>query len=82
MAAAFCGELFTISNLCEVYMVVWGVQINPQNFQRKVFSAKGFVVKTRHKRTCRPGTPAELFRRGQAQILYPPWCGPGGEGAP
>ncbi|MEU6745339.1 NUDIX hydrolase [Spirillospora sp. NPDC046719] len=76
MAAAFCGDLFTIRDLREVYEVVWGVPINPQNFQRKIRSTKGFLVKTRHKRTCRPGAPAELFRRGQAQILYPPMVRP------
>ncbi|GAA1018907.1 hypothetical protein Aple_025420 [Acrocarpospora pleiomorpha] len=73
----FCGKHFTISELREVYEAVWGVKVNPQNFQRKVRNTTGFVVKTKEKRTSRPGAPAELFRRGTAHILYPPMMRPG-----
>ncbi|WP_306434510.1 NUDIX domain-containing protein [Actinomadura roseirufa] len=72
----FCGKVFTISELRQVYETVWGVQINPQNFQRKIRNTTGFVVKTKEKRTSRPGAPAELFRRGTARILYPPMMRP------
>ncbi|MFC8426011.1 NUDIX domain-containing protein [Streptomyces sp. NPDC057236] len=88
-AADFCGKLFTISDLREVYEAVWGVSLNPQNFQRKVRKTTGFVVKTGKKRTSRPGAPAELFSRGPAKFLYPPMMRPrhrgrtvpGGEGS-
>lgn len=76
----FCGEAFTISELREVYEAVWGVRLNPQNFQRKVRNTTGFVVKTSKKRTSRPGAPAELFRRGTARILYPPMMRPRQQG--
>ena len=72
VAADFCGRVFTISELRKVYEAVWGVPINPQNFQRKVRSTKGFLVDTGKKRNNQPGRPPELFRRGSAQILYPP----------
>lgn len=68
----FCGKVFTISELRAVYEAVWGTTLNRQNFQRKVTKTTGFVVKTSQKRTSRPGAPAQLFRRGTAQILYPP----------
>ncbi|MFD9584869.1 NUDIX domain-containing protein [Streptomyces sp. NPDC059980] len=71
-AVDFCGDLFTISDLREVYEAVWGIKLNPQNFQRKVRKTTGFLAKTNKKRTSRPGAPAELFRRGSAKLLYPP----------
>jgi ADP-ribose pyrophosphatase YjhB (NUDIX family) len=72
VAAAFCGKLFTISELRQVYEAVWDIHLNPQNFQRKVRSTEGFVVDTGRKRETRSGRPAELFRAGPARILYPP----------
>jgi ADP-ribose pyrophosphatase YjhB (NUDIX family) len=76
-AVDFCGKLFTISDLREVYEAVWGLELNAQNFQRKVRKTTGFVVKTGKKRTSRPGAPAQLFRRGTATLLYPPMMRPG-----
>jgi ADP-ribose pyrophosphatase YjhB (NUDIX family) len=72
VAADFCGKVFTISELRKVYEAVWGIPINPQNFQRKVRSTKGFLVDTGKKRNNQPGRPPELFRRGPVKILYPP----------
>src|SRR5258705_5033967 len=74
------GRGLHISDLREVYEAVWGIRLNRQNFQRKVRSAKGFVVDTGKKLTHQPGRPAELFRRGRAQILYPPMLRPGRRG--
>ena len=76
IAAEFCPRRFTISDLRRVYEVIWGVKVNPQNFQRKVREVKGFVVPTRELRDGRPGRPAELFRRGSATILDPPMLRP------
>lgn len=75
-AVDFCGSLFTISDLREVYEAVWGLKLSPQNFQRKVRKTTGFVTRTNKKRTSRPGAPAELFRRGPAKLLYPPMMRP------
>ena len=36
LATAFCGRVFTISELQQVYEAVWGVRLDPRNFYRKV----------------------------------------------
>lgn len=72
VAVSFCGKQFTISELRQVYEAVWGVSLDPRNFQRKVHSTEGFVVSTGRKQARRSGRPAELFRAGTARILYPP----------
>lgn len=76
VAADFCGKVFTISELRRVYEAVWGIALNPQNFQRKIRSTKGFLVDTGKKRAKYAGRPAELFRVGTARILYPPMLRP------
>ncbi|WP_353068005.1 NUDIX hydrolase [Amycolatopsis sp. DG1A-15b] len=72
VAADFCPRKFTISDLRRVYEAIWGVRLNPQNFQRRIRDIKGFVVPTHELQDGRQGRPAELFRRGPAQILDPP----------
>ena len=76
VAADFCPRKFTISDLRGVYEAVWGVSLNPQNFQRRIRDVKGFVVPTHELRDGRQGRPAELFRRGPAKILDPPMLRP------
>lgn len=71
LAAAFCGETFTLSELQEVYEAVWGVRLDPRNFYRKVQGAKGFLVPSGPVRRT-AGRPARLFRAGPSQVLYPP----------
>jgi 8-oxo-dGTP diphosphatase len=70
-ATAFCGETFTMGELRGVYEVVWGMRIDPRNFNRKVLSTAGFVVPTDEKRTQETGRPAALYRSGPATTLYP-----------
>jgi hypothetical protein len=82
IATDFCGKIFTISELRQVYESVWGIALNPQNFQRKVRSTKEFIVDTGKKQTKQPGRPAELFRPGPARILYPPMLRPSKRGGP
>ena len=76
IAADFCGRIFTISELRQVYEAVWGIRLNSQNFQRKVRGTKGFVVSAGGTRSSAPGRPAELFKRGSARLLYPPMVRP------
>lgn len=71
-ATAFCGESFTIGELRQVYEVVWGMPLDPRNFNRKVTKTDGFVVPTGGKRMPDTGRPANLYRRGPATTLYPP----------
>ncbi|MEV6983942.1 NUDIX domain-containing protein [Sphaerisporangium sp. NPDC051017] len=72
LAAAFCGETFTISELQQVYEAVWGVRLDPRNFYRKVQSARGFIVDEGRTRRTENGRPARLFRAGPVQVLNPP----------
>jgi len=72
LAAAFCDEPFTVSELREVYEAVWGVELDPRNFHRKVTGAVGFLQPTGEQRQEGRGRPAQLFRRGPADLLLPP----------
>ena len=74
LAASFCREPFTIGQLRRVYEIVWGKEkydIDPANFQRKVLSAKDFVVATGEVVSDGPGRPAREYRLGTASILNP-----------
>lgn len=72
VAAAFCPEPFTIAELRRVYEAVWGHQLDPSNFRRKVTRAEHFVEPTGERRVAELGRPAALYRRGKAHLLYPP----------
>lgn len=70
LAAAFCSPEFTIAELRRVYEIVWGTQLDPRNFHRKVTGTPGFVVRTPRTRIDR-GRPARLFRVGRLKLLHP-----------
>jgi 8-oxo-dGTP diphosphatase len=72
VGTAFCGAEFTVAELRHVYEVVWGRRLDPGNFHRKVTGAEGFVVETGERVGGRSGRPAQLFRRGPADLLHPP----------
>jgi 8-oxo-dGTP diphosphatase len=72
LAAAFCPPEFTIAELRAVYEAVWGAPVDPRNFHRKATTTEGFVTSTGRRRAQQVGRPAELFRRGAADVLYPP----------
>ena len=72
LATAFCGETFTISELQQVYEAVWGVQLDPRNFYRKVKGTQGFLVAAGPSRKPENGRPAQLFRPGPGDVLFPP----------
>lgn len=61
VATSFLDEQFRISDLRRVYETVWGVRLEPGNFQRKVRSIKGFVAPSGQRSSDRGGRPAELF---------------------
>lgn len=71
LATAFCPDTFTIGELRRVYEVVWGIPLDPRNFNRKVIGTDGFVVPTGETRSPDTGRPAALYRRGPAGTLYP-----------
>ena len=73
-AAALCGEEFTMTALRRVYESVWGCELDPANFQRRVLATEGFVVPTgaRSGGADGRGRPARLYRQGNAIELDPP----------
>jgi 8-oxo-dGTP diphosphatase len=78
LATRFCADTFTISELREVYELVWGMRLDPRNFNRKVTNAQGFLLPTDAKRTPETGRPATLYRRGTAETLHPAMLRTGG----
>lgn len=76
LATAFCGPVFTISDLQEVYEAVWGISLDPRNFYRKVQKTDGFIVAAGSARKPTTGRPARLFKAGPREILYPPMVRP------
>ncbi|MFD9739547.1 NUDIX domain-containing protein [Umezawaea sp. NPDC059074] len=72
LGTAFCGAEFTVAELRRVYEVVWGKELDPRNFHRKVTGAGEFLVATGGSTTRDGGRPAQLYRRGAAVALYPP----------
>jgi 8-oxo-dGTP diphosphatase len=76
LATAFCGPVFTITELQQVYEAVWGVHLDPRNFYRKIQGTPGFVVPVGPAKRASAGRPARLFRAGQGSLLYPPMARP------
>jgi 8-oxo-dGTP diphosphatase len=76
LATAFCPPSFTVAQLREVYEAVWGAPLDPRNFHRKVTATEGFVEPVGTSTGGGRGRPAQLFRRGGAQVLYPPLLRP------
>ena len=71
LATAFCAEAFTINELRRVYEAVWGTDLDPRNFHRKVTGTPGFVEPTGETTTRQGGRPAQLYRPGEATLLHP-----------
>jgi 8-oxo-dGTP diphosphatase len=72
LATAFCADEFTVAELRHVYEVVWGADLDPRNFHRKVTGSPGFLVPTGKQTIRNGGRPAQLYRRGRATLLNPP----------
>jgi 8-oxo-dGTP diphosphatase len=72
LATAFCPKEFTVGELRRVYETVWGVELDPRNFHRKVTGTPGFLVSTGRRTTRQGGRPALLYRRGTTELLNPP----------
>ena len=72
LASAFCVPEFTVAELRHVYEIVWGIELDPRNFHRKVTKTAGFLQPTGNTTTRDGGRPAQLYRRGHTTLLYPP----------
>jgi 8-oxo-dGTP diphosphatase len=70
LATTFLDEPFTIADVRRVYEAVWGVELHPANFRRKVLSTPGFVVPTGEERATGRGW-TELYTRGTTTLLHP-----------
>ncbi|MFE6610555.1 NUDIX domain-containing protein [Amycolatopsis sp. NPDC057786] len=71
LAASFCPPEFTIAQLRAVYEIVWGIELDPANFHRKVTGVPGFLIATGSKAAGTGGRPAALYRVGPATRLHP-----------
>ncbi|MEU7577373.1 NUDIX domain-containing protein [Streptomyces sp. NPDC041068] len=82
LATAFCAPEFTLGELRQVYEAVWGAELDPANFRRKVVGTAGLVeaVPGAARLTGGRGKPAALFRAGTATALHPPLLRPTSEG--
>ena len=76
LATAFCGETFTLTELQRVYEAVWGLELDPRNFYRKVQAVPGFLTAVGPDRRPTKGRPARLFRAGPLRVLRPPMMRP------
>src|SRR5680860_615776 len=72
LATEFVDEHFPVAELRRVYEVMWDRRLDPGNFHRKVTRTQGFVERVGHSVSRGPGRPAELFRSGDAEVLFPP----------
>ncbi len=84
LATAFCPPEFTLGELRQIYEAVWGAELDPANFRRKVVGTAGLVeaVPGAARLTGGRGKPAALYRAGTATALHPPLLRPAPEGQP
>lgn len=71
LATAFCPTEFTVNELRLVYEAVWDTDLDSRNFHRKVTGTPGFVEAAGKTTTRGGGRPAQLYRRGDAELLHP-----------
>jgi len=64
LATSFLDAEFTLAELRSVYESIWGTDLDPGNFQRKIRNSEDFVEPTGQTRRSSSGRgrPAELFR--------------------
>jgi len=70
LATRFLPEPFTMTDLRRVYECVWGVELHPANFRRKVLATPGFVTATGERQPTGRGW-ADLYTRGGTTQLHP-----------
>ena len=76
LGTAFCAPEFTVGELRAVYETVWGAELDPRSFHRRVTRAEDFLVATGETTTRNGGRPAMLYRCGEADLLMPPLLRP------
>jgi 8-oxo-dGTP diphosphatase len=72
LATAFCEAQFTVAELRRIYEIVWGAELDPRNFHRKITSTD-FLEPTGQTTARDGGRPAALYRvRGDASGVMNP----------
>ena len=72
LATAFCEADFTVAELRRIYEIMWGTELDPRNFHRKITSTD-FLELTGQTTTRDGGRPAALYRvRGDASGIMNP----------
>jgi hypothetical protein len=73
LATAFCQADFTVAELRRIYEIVWGTQLDPRNFHRKLTSTD-FLEPTGQTTPRDGGRPASLYRmrKDSPGIMNPP----------
>jgi 8-oxo-dGTP diphosphatase len=79
IATGLLPDTFTLTELRQVYEALWGKELHAANFRQRVLSTPGFLVATGEKRSPAGGIGrvAEVYRRGDRDILHPPLRRPG-----
>jgi 8-oxo-dGTP diphosphatase len=72
LALRFVPRRFTLPELQAVYEAVWGTELDPRNFVRKVARTERFVRETGEARRGARGRPAKLYEAAGATELVPP----------
>jgi len=70
LATTLLPEPFTMGDLRRVYETVWGVELHPANFRRKVLATPGFVEPTGDRGPTGRGW-TDLYTRGKTTQLHP-----------
>lgn len=76
LATRLCRAPFTVAELRAAYEVVWGCELDPRNFHRKMTGTPGLLVDTGRVTTRNGGRPATLYRAGRTRRLNPPLSRP------
>lgn len=77
VATRFCGQTFSISDLRQVYNIVWNTDLDEGNFQRKVKQSEGFLSPLEKRRDDgTSGRPPALWKAGPARTISPPLTRP------
>ena len=79
LATQFCSPTFTLSELRQVYEVVWNEKLDAANFRKRILKAEGFLVPTGDKRLPKGerGRLAETYVCGNVKEISPPLRKPG-----
>ncbi|MFF2088581.1 NUDIX domain-containing protein [Nocardia sp. NPDC058176] len=71
LATRFCSPEFTVTELRQVYEIIWGQPLDQRNFSRKITGTEAALVPTGQQTTRNGGRPAALYRPGPATTLHP-----------